>query len=195
MRKLWSCALALTLGTGCAGAVVEPGHRGLMFNPREGGLQHESLAPGYYKLDSCFLRTVCSRIDDFDVSFSTRKEVIETTSSNGLPMKIKVAVIYRPIIAELYELDTEIGLAYYDKVIGPEFRSTARTVFARHSYQELQTNDDKIESEIEVELRKRTMGKHVEIASITMEQVSYAPGSWSVSMPTGKVVPLNPPAQ
>jgi regulator of protease activity HflC (stomatin/prohibitin superfamily) len=195
MRKLWSCALALTIGTGCAGAVIEPGHRGLMFNPRTGGLQHEVLAPGYYSLDSCFLRSVCSRIVDFDVSYSTKKEEIVTLSSEGLRVDIKVAVTYRPIIAELYELDTEVGPAYYDEVIGPEFRSIARSVFARHSYQELEKNNEKIEDEIEVGLRMRTKGKHVEIASVTMQQINYAPGSWCGSTPTEKDVPLNPPAQ
>jgi len=146
-----------------------------MFDPKGGGLKHEILAPGYYSLDSCFLRTVCNRIDDFDISYTTKKEEIETTSIEGLTMGLKVAVIYRPIIAELYELDTEIGPLYYDEVIGPEFRSAARGVFARHSYAELQKNNDKIEDEIETELRKRTKGKHVEIASVTMEQITYAP--------------------
>jgi len=53
---------------------------------------------------------------------------LQTTSIEGLTMGLKVAVIYRPIIAELYELDTEIGPLYYDEVIGPEFRSAARGV-------------------------------------------------------------------
>ena len=37
--------LALGLSTGC-GAVVEPGHRALLFDPRSKGLHHEVLGPG-----------------------------------------------------------------------------------------------------------------------------------------------------
>ena len=48
MRSI--AALTLFLCTGCAGAVVEPGHRALFFNPRQGGLQKEVLRPGYYRL-------------------------------------------------------------------------------------------------------------------------------------------------
>jgi hypothetical protein len=153
--KLVSATLiALTIGgTGCYGATIEPGHRGMLFDPKSGGLKHDILAPGYYSLDSCFLRTVCQRIDDFDVTYSTKKEEIQTVSIEQLTMQLRVAVIYRPIISELYELDTEIGPNYYDEVIGPEFRSAARGVFARHSYTELQKNNAAIEDEIEAELR------------------------------------------
>ena len=115
------------------------------------------------------------RLEDFDVTYSTRKEAIRTNSSEGLQLDIHFAVIYRPVVSELYELDTEIGLNYYDEVVGPEFRSAARGVFARHSYTELQRQNEKIEDEIEADLRRRINGKHVEIASITMEAVEYAP--------------------
>ena len=175
MKKLATALVLACVGTGCYGATVEPGHRGLLFDPKAGGLKHEILAPGYYSLDNCFLKTVCQRIDDFDVTYSTKKEEIQTVSIEQLTMQLRVAVIYRPIISELYELDTEIGPSYYDEVIGPEFRSAARGVFARHSYTELQKNNDKIEDEIEGELRKRVKGKHVEIASVTMESIDYAP--------------------
>jgi len=158
-------ALALTACAGC-GAVVEPGHRALLFNPRSGkGLQHEVLSPGYYSLGAY------GRLDDFDVTYSTHKEIIHTTSAEGLAIDLNLAVIYRPVVAELYELDTEIGPNYYDEVVGPEFRSAAQGVFAKHSYLDLQKQNEKIESN----LRRRINGKHVEISSITMESISYAP--------------------
>jgi regulator of protease activity HflC (stomatin/prohibitin superfamily) len=156
------------MAAGC-GTVVEPGHRGLLFNPRRGGLQHEVLAPGYHRVG------VYGRVDDFDVTYSTRKEEIRTTSSEGLSLDLKLALIYRPIISELYDLDTEIGPNFYDEVVGPEFRSAARGVFARHSYLELQRQNEKVEDEVEAELRRRIAGKHVEISSVTMEQLEYAP--------------------
>ncbi len=173
MKRLLACSLFFTWG--CGGAVIEPGHRGLLFDPKEGGLKHEILQPGYHPIGSCFLRSVCPRIDDFDVSYSTKKELIHASSSEGLSMDMTVAVIFRPIIAELYELDTEIGPNYYDEVIGPEFRSASRGVLARHSYLDVKKINEKIEDEIETDLRRRTKGKHVEIASVTIESITYAP--------------------
>jgi regulator of protease activity HflC (stomatin/prohibitin superfamily) len=90
-------------------------------------------------------------------------------------MTLHLAVIYRPIISELYELDTEIGQSFYDEVVGPEFRSAARGVFARHSYLELTKNNEKIEDEVESDLRRRIKGKHVDVGSVTLEGVEYAP--------------------
>ena len=175
MRRIVLGGVALVaLTSGCSGALVEPGHRGLLFDP-QAGLKHEVLSPGYHHLSTLCLRSACPRVDDFDVTYSTKKENIRTTSSEGLQMDLHLALIYRPVISELYELDTEVGPNYYDEVVGPEFRSAARGVLARHSYTELIGKDEKIEDEIEAEVRRRIHGKHVEIASITMESVDYAP--------------------
>jgi regulator of protease activity HflC (stomatin/prohibitin superfamily) len=163
-------ALALSTCAGCGSAlVVEPGHRALFFDTKNKVLRHDPLGPGRYRLG------MYERLDDFDVTYSTRKETVRTTSAEGLQLDLRLAVIYRPIVDELYLLDTEIGQNYYDEVVGPEFRSAARGVFARHSYVDLQKHNEKIEDEIEHDLQRRIKGKHIEISSITMEAVEYAP--------------------
>lgn len=174
MRWYLLAPLALWGLSGCAYYTVNPGHRGVRFDPHEGGLRQKVLQPGIYNLGWCLLRD-CGKVDDFDVTYSTHKEVVHTFSSEGLSMDVHVAVIYRPIISELYDLANEIGAGYYEEVVGPEFRSSSRGVFARHSYTELMVKNEKIEDEIESEVRRRTTGKHVEIASITIEAVDYAP--------------------
>jgi regulator of protease activity HflC (stomatin/prohibitin superfamily) len=158
----------LVAAAGC-GAVIEPGHRGLLFKPRAGGLQHDVLGPGYHRVG------VYGRIDDFDVTYSTKKELLHTISQEGLSMNVRVAIIYRPVVSELYDLDTEIGPNYYDEVVGPEFRTATRGVFARHSYAEVQRINEKVEDEIEAEVRRRISGKHIEISSVTLEALDYAP--------------------
>jgi regulator of protease activity HflC (stomatin/prohibitin superfamily) len=160
-------AVLMFAAGGCA--TVEPGHRALMFDPHSGGLQREILREGRHWTG------LFGRLEDFDITYSTHSEDIQTTSSEGLQLALHIAVIYRPVLAELYELDSEIGLNYYDEVIGPEFRSTARGVFARHSYQELLRKNEQIEDEIETDLRRRVTGKHVEISSVTLEHIQYAP--------------------
>jgi prohibitin 2 len=168
-------ALAAVSMTACATTTIEPGHRGLYFAPSGGGLNREVLQPGKYRLGWCFLYCTSNRVDDFDVTYSTRTESIHTQSSEGLDVALQLSVIYRPVVTELYQLDTEIGPNFYEEVIGPEFRSACRGVFARHSYSELQKKNESIENEVEAELRRRTAGKHVEISSVTLETVAYAP--------------------
>ena len=133
------------------------------------------LQPGKYTLGWCFMYCTPNRVDDFDVTYSTKEEAVTTKSAEGLDLQLKLSVIYRPIVSELYALDTEIGMNYYDEVVGPEFRSACRGVFARHSYTELQKKNESIENEVEAEVRRRTLGKHVEISSVTLEGVNYAP--------------------
>src|SRR5580704_4618416 len=172
---LAAAAVGSLLTTACTqAALIQPGHRGILFDPMN-GLKHEVLPPGYYHLANGCKALKCPRVDDFDVTYSTSKEDIQTNSAEQLVLDMRLAIIYRPIISELYELDTEVGPNYYDEVVGPEFRSAARGVLARHPYGELLVKNAKIEDEIEDEVRKRITGKHIEISSITLEDISYAP--------------------
>ena len=147
---------------------VQAGHMGLLFRDF-GGLQRDKLPPGLYWMG------VFNHVEDFDVTYSTRHETIETASSEGLKLALNLSVIYRPVVDELYDLDADIGLNYYDEVVGPEFKSAARGVFARHSYLELLRKNEAIEDEVESDLRRRISGKHVEISSVTLESLDYAP--------------------
>ncbi len=160
--------LGLFALAGC-GAVIEPGHRGLLFDSRQGGLQRQVLEPGYHRVG------LSGRIEDFDVTYSTRREALHVITVEALPIEIRVSIIYRPIVAELYELDTEIGPRYYDEVVGPEFRSATRACLARHSYAELPRLGVKLEAEIEGELRERIARRHVEITAVTFEEIQVPP--------------------
>ncbi len=152
--------------SGCS-YVIESGHRGLYFS-HASGPRHEVLQPRRYHV------APLDHIVDFDVTYSTRKEEIHTVSSEGLAMSINVALSFRPVVSELYDLDIEIGSNYYDEVVGPEFRTATRGVFARHSYLDVQKNNEKVEDEIEAEVRRRIAGKHIEISSVTLENIDYA---------------------
>ena len=165
------------MATGCAGVTVQPGHRALFFDPVAGGIQHEVLQPGWYRTACAFYtpENQCPRVDDFDVTYSTSKQAVRSLSSEHLALDAHIAVSYRPIVSELYLLDTEIGPNYFDEVVGPEFRSAAVGVFARTSYKDLQPNNRAIEDEIEKQLRDRLKGKHIEISSVLIERVDYAP--------------------
>ncbi len=168
-----AAVIAASLAAGCHYQTVQPGHLGLRYDPAV-GLRREVVPEGKHSLGWCFIRD-CGRIVDFDVTFSTKAETLKTTSLEGLALDLELSVIYKPIISELYELDTEIGQNHYEEVVGPEFRSAASGVFAHHSYTELAANKEKIEDEIEKDVQRRIKGKHIAIASITLESIQYAP--------------------
>jgi regulator of protease activity HflC (stomatin/prohibitin superfamily) len=151
---------------------IDTGHLGLRYLPN-GGLQRQTMHEGRQELGwLCWLHD-CGKIIDFDVTFSTKHEEIHATSSDNLPMALRMSVIYKPIINELYELATEVSTTdYYDEVVGPEFRSAAGIVLAKHAYTELAANKENIENEIEADVRRRIKGKHVDITSITIESIT-----------------------
>ncbi len=176
-RLLFLALAALTMGTGCAGATINPGHRGILFDPGNNGIRPEVLKPGWVGLDCPFWvpGQKCPRVDDFDVTYHTSEEQFHVLSKEGLPMEVQIAVSYRPIVSELYMLDTEIGSNYFDKVIGPEFRNASIGVFSQEAYQDLQRQNSEIESKIEKRLRERLQGKHLEVSSVFIQKVSYDP--------------------
>jgi prohibitin 1 len=148
--------------------MIEPGHRGVLFDSHR-GLMHEILPPGYHRLG------MHERIDDFNVKFAARHETLRLVTSEGLAVEVGLSVIHRPIISELYELDAEIGPTYYDDVIGPELRSAALACVASHSFVDVVKASRHLEDEIELDLRSRISGKHVEIAGVTLERVVLPP--------------------
>jgi hypothetical protein len=81
----------LALSAGC-GAVIEPGHRGLLFDPQM-GLQHEVLSPGYHRVG------LSGRIDDFDVTYSTRAEALQVITREGLSMRGARRSNVHPVLA------------------------------------------------------------------------------------------------
>src|SRR5437879_6581279 len=119
MRQLTCLGVVLCL---CGCAIIQPGHRGLLFQPLRGRVQREVLKPRYHALGPM------DRVDDFDVTYSTKRERLHTISAEGLSLELVVSVIYRPILEELYQLNVEVGLNYYDEVVGPEFRTATRGV-------------------------------------------------------------------
>lgn len=154
---------------GCGGTVIAPGHLGLVFDPENGGLHHEVLQPGYHRVSGS------AKVLDYDVTYSKRSEPMTVLTSESLQIDVKLAVIYRPIVAELYQLETDVGPRYYDEVIGPELRSAAREEIAKHSFVDLAHDATKLEDAIEGALRHRIAGKHVELSSVSIESVALPP--------------------
>ena len=161
-----SIAVLCMLFSACS-TTVQPGHLGLYFDGFHGTLQRAPVGPGLHYLG------FMGRMEDFDVTYSTRGEDIHTVTAEGLQLELKIAVSYRPVRAELYELDTEVGTNFYDKVIGPAFRSATRGVFARYSYLDLMKRNEQVEDEVRSDLRRRIAGTHLEIALVTVESVKY----------------------
>jgi regulator of protease activity HflC (stomatin/prohibitin superfamily) len=153
----------------CSTATIEPGHRALVFAPDRGGLQHEVLSPGVYSLHGG------SRIEDFDVTYTRRDLPVRATTRDGTPVRADLTVVYRPVVAELYQLETEEGPSYYDHVIVPELLGAARGVLERSSKDQDLAHVSTLDASLEQAARRATAGKHVEIAQVVVDHIEVAP--------------------
>lgn len=173
-KQLAMLAAAGLAASACSYRSIAPGHRGLAYDP-SAGLRRDILPEGKHRVGSFCLFHACGDVVDFDVTLSTHHEELKTTSQEGYALELQLSVRYKPIVAELYELDTEVGTNYYDEVIAPDLRSAASEVFAHHLYAELSTGKEKIENEIVAAVRRRINGHHVAVESIALESIPYAP--------------------
>ena len=167
--RTFAIVLALSLCAGC-GAVVEPGHQGAALRSAQQGPAPRGARAGL--LPRRRLRAARGlRRHVLDEAGGAPHDVARGSATGSASSR----VIYRPIVSELYQLDTEIGPNYYDEVVGPELRSAARGVFARHSYAELEKKRED---------RGRDRGRRPpphraastwRSQSVTIEDIDYAP--------------------
>jgi regulator of protease activity HflC (stomatin/prohibitin superfamily) len=167
-RTLFAVPLVFS-ALACSTATIEPGHRALVFAPDRGGLQREVLMPGVYHLHSG------DRVEDFDVTYSRRELPVRATTRDGAPLEANITVVYRPIVSELYQLETEEGPRYYDRVIVPELLGAARGVLEHTTKDEDLARTSKLDASLEQAARRVTAGKHVEIAQVVVDHIEVAP--------------------
>ena len=94
---------------GC-GTTVNPGQRGLRWYPLSGGLQSETLNSGFY------WRAPWNDVYAYDVRLQSYTELVDALSADDLLVKLKAAIIMRPIADEMYFLAQEIGPDFYPRV-------------------------------------------------------------------------------
>jgi regulator of protease activity HflC (stomatin/prohibitin superfamily) len=164
-------ALALLLAAapflpGCRCPTVNSGHRGIVFKTLGGGTSKEILGEGMH------LIPIWNHVIQYDTRVHEMKEQLIVLSSNGLTLRVDASVRFRPKMEELFELQTQIGPDYDQKVIGPIVRSEARKVFGRYQPEEIySTKREEIERQIYDEVLRALEGKHVIVEAVLVRDV------------------------
>jgi regulator of protease activity HflC (stomatin/prohibitin superfamily) len=151
---------------GCRCPTVESGNRGIVFKPLSGGTSKELLGEGMHVIP------VWNNVIQYDTRVHEMKEQLVVLSSNGLTLKVDASVRFRPKSEELFELQTQIGPDYDQKVVAPIVRSEARKVFGRYQPEEIySTKREEIEKQIYDEVLKALEGKHVVVEAVLVRDV------------------------
>ena len=165
-RALVLCLVAAPFMPGCACPTVASGHRGIVFKTFAGGTSREVLGEGMHVMP------IWNNVIAYDTRVHEMKEGLVVLSSNGLTLRVDASVRYRPKADELFELQTQIGPDYDQKVIGPVVRSEARKVFGRYQPEEIySTRREEIEKQIYDEVTRALEGKHVVVEAVLVRDV------------------------
>jgi regulator of protease activity HflC (stomatin/prohibitin superfamily) len=160
------CLVTAPFLPGCRCPTVDSGNRGIVFKTLGGGTSRELLGEGMH------LIPIWNYVIPYDTRVHEMKEQLIVLSSNGLTLRVDASVRYRPKTEELYELQTQIGPDYDQKVIGPIVRSEARKVFGRYQPEEIySTKREEIEKQIYDEVLRALEGKHVIVEAVLVRDV------------------------
>jgi len=133
-----SFVIIALVGSALGCATIEPGQPGFVLRT----VQKACIAMSLHRAGTGSAFSGESRISISPMA--THAEQIETLSQEGLKMVLRIALIYRPVRLRALRTGDRIGPTYYDEVVGPEFRSVARGVAARHPYMELHRKNEQI---------------------------------------------------
>ncbi|HYD41052.1 MAG TPA: prohibitin family protein [Anaeromyxobacter sp.] len=150
----------------CHCPTVPSGNRGIVFKSLGGGTSKELLDEGMHVMP------LWNDVILYDTRVHEMKEQLSVLSSNGLAIRVDASVRYRPVTAELFELQTQVGPNYDEKIVGPVVRSEARKVFGRYQPEEIySTKREEIERQIYEEITRALEGKHVVVEAVLVRDV------------------------
>jgi regulator of protease activity HflC (stomatin/prohibitin superfamily) len=152
---------------GC-GTTVNPGQRGLRWYPLSGGLQSETLNSGFY------WRAPWNDVYAYDVRLQSYTELVDALSADDLLVKLKAAIIMRPIADEVYFLAQEIGPDFYPRVVRPELLAAVRSVVSNYPMVAVPEMSAEIASKVQAVVVEKLKGRHLEVHSVALADIELA---------------------
>ncbi len=166
------CSIVLVLlslcGLQACGTTVHPGQRGLRWYPLTEGLTTETLKSGFY------WRAPWNDIFTYDVRLQSYTETVDALSSDDLLVRLKTAIIMRPIVEEVYFLAQEIGPDFYPRVVKPELLAAVRSVVSNYPMVTVPEKSAEIASKVQAVVVEKLKGHHLEVASVALADIELA---------------------
>ncbi|MBI1924644.1 prohibitin family protein [Candidatus Poribacteria bacterium] len=166
LRQLAVILSLFPLLIGC-GTSIQGGQRGLQFKPFHGGIQQKIHEDGFK------WHLPWNGLVIYDVRWQSKREPIDVLSRDNLHVNMRVSMRLRPNIGELYELHMEIGPKFYEDVVQPAFIAISQQVLSSYNHDEISERIAEIQDKIVTALHEMLNGKHLDINSIIIEDVSF----------------------
>jgi regulator of protease activity HflC (stomatin/prohibitin superfamily) len=162
LHLLGATAIASSLA---ACATIPSGRTGVEWAPTKGTV-NQTLDEGFHFVSPF------SKIYEVDLREQQRDVDLNVLADNGLDIDLKTSVLYQPVAGQASALIKEIGPRYYETVIGPQVRSSARRVVGRYSPEEIySTKREQIEREIRGDVDSKLASSHLRVNAILIREV------------------------
>jgi regulator of protease activity HflC (stomatin/prohibitin superfamily) len=140
LSALAACAICGLSATACSYATVGSGEIGVVWTP-DG--KPRSLPEGEWGVGT-YERTTL-----YNTRSQEHEERLEVLAANGLRIVLDTSIRYHIVADEAVALDHELGVHYYDVLVGPTLKSQARRVVGRYQPEEIySTQRELIERQI-----------------------------------------------
>ncbi len=148
--------------------VVKPGYNAMKWKPWGQGLVTEKIYD-----DGPIWHWPWVGVVKYNTQWQTFSEEISVLTQDELHISITMSVTLRPILANLPELELQVGQDYYRSVVKPEFVSSATSVFSHYPYSEVSPKSPEIEAKVYKYIKDKVQGKYLEFDNVTLDHVVY----------------------
>jgi len=145
---------------------IEAGHAGVLYRRFFGGTVTDKIYPEGFHIIPPW-----DRLQIYDVRVQTDYHDFEALSSQGLPLKLTLAIRYRPLYQTLGLLHKNIGPDYLEKIIIPETEAVIRETVGQYTAEELYSQKRAVVEGILRETLEKVMRRYVQMESVVIRQI------------------------
>ncbi len=167
MLRIIVFTLSLVFFSNCW-TTVKGGEVGVLWKPWNEGLVQQPVPSGVHLLfpwNDIFI---------YSTQWSSHIETVDVLTQDDLKIDVTAVIIMRPLYAEIFTLQKEIGPDYYKKLVKAEFRASVRNAAAKYQMIQISKNAPVIANDIKNAVNERIKQKHLEISNVVIDDVVYS---------------------
>lgn len=163
--KTRAMALALVAAATVGCVRVESGGAGVLWTIT-GGTQDGAYGEGIH------IVAPWNRMVVYDIRTQDRLEQMQMITNNGLSVGLEVSLRFRALPADVWKLHSQIGPAYYDKILKPNLRAVTRDVVGQYSPEEVYAvKRDEVANKISQALSSAVKDKHLVVEAVLIRNI------------------------
>ncbi len=168
MRYIIPSLLFLLFFNFC-GTIIQPGHVGLLWEPRGQGLSKKPYLAGYHSHNNWRSEMII-----YPIQWDSHKEKVDVITRDDLHIDVVASIVIRPIVDKIYNLHTEIGQNYYEEFVKPEFRTSIRNVITDYPMIQISKKTPEIEKKIAQLISSKIKDKYLEADDVIIDDINFS---------------------